>query len=87
MAISHRIRALETEMGCLLFVRKTRAIELTTAGQSLYSAVREGFDTIAAGVDRLRQRASHGENFNDAGVRGEMAGAAPRRFSRFASAH
>lgn len=56
-AVSHRIRTLETELGCLLFVRKTRAIELTTAGQSLYSAVREGFDTIAAGVDRLRQRA------------------------------
>jgi LysR family glycine cleavage system transcriptional activator len=56
-AISHRIRALETELGCLLFVRKTRAIELTAAGRSLYSSVREGFDTIAAGVDRLRQRA------------------------------
>jgi LysR family glycine cleavage system transcriptional activator len=56
-AISHRIRALETELGCLLFVRKTRAIELTAAGRPLYSAVREGFDTIATGVDRLRQRA------------------------------
>ena len=56
-AISHRVRALETELGCLLFVRKTRAIELTAAGRSLYSAVREGFDTIAAGVERLRQRA------------------------------
>lgn len=56
-AISHRIRALETELGCLLFVRKTRAIELTAAGRSLHAAVRDGFDTIAAGVDRLRQRA------------------------------
>jgi len=56
-AISHRIRALETELGCLLFIRKTRAIEPTAAGQSLYAAVRDGFDTIAAGVDRLRQRA------------------------------
>lgn len=56
-AISHRIRALETELGCLLFVRKTRAIELTAAGRSLHAAVREGFDTIAAGIDRLRQRA------------------------------
>lgn len=56
-AISHRIRALETELGCLLFVRKTRAIELTSAGQSLYTAVRDGFDTIAASVDSLRQRA------------------------------
>lgn len=56
-AISHRIRALETELGCVLFVRKTRAIELTAAGQSLYASVRDGFDTIAAGVERLRQRA------------------------------
>jgi LysR family glycine cleavage system transcriptional activator len=56
-AISHRIRALETELGCVLFVRKTRAIELTAAGQSLFVAVRDGFDTIATGVERLRQRA------------------------------
>lgn len=56
-AISHRIRTLEEEIGCRLFVRKTRAIELTMEGRALYSAVREGFDTIAAGVDRLRQRA------------------------------
>lgn len=56
-AVSHRIRALETELGCVLFVRKTRAIELTAAGRSLHSAVREGFDIIATGLDRLRQRA------------------------------
>ena len=55
-AVSHRIRALEDEIGCRLFVRKTRAVELTSAGRSLYSAVREGFDAIAAGVERLRQR-------------------------------
>jgi LysR family glycine cleavage system transcriptional activator len=56
-AISHRIRALETELACLLFVRKTRAIELTTAGQSLHAAVRDGFDTIAESVARLKQHA------------------------------
>jgi LysR family glycine cleavage system transcriptional activator len=56
-AVSHRIRALEEEIGCRLFVRKTRAVELTPEGRSLYSAVREGFDTIASGVERLRQRA------------------------------
>jgi LysR family glycine cleavage system transcriptional activator len=56
-AVSHRIRALEDEIGCRLFVRKTRAVELTPEGRSLYSAVREGFDTIASGVERLRQRA------------------------------
>ena len=56
-AVSHRIRALEDEIGCRLFVRKTRAVDLTPEGRSLYSAVREGFDTIAAGVEKLRQRA------------------------------
>ena len=56
-AVSHRIRALEDDIGCRLFVRKTRAVDLTSEGRSLYSAVREGFDTIASGVERLRQRA------------------------------
>jgi LysR family glycine cleavage system transcriptional activator len=56
-AVSHRIRSLEDEIGCRLFVRKTRAVDLTPEGRSLYSAVREGFDTIASGVERLRQRA------------------------------
>lgn len=55
-AVSHRIRGLEEEIGCRLFVRKTRAVELTPEGRSLYSAVREGFDTIASGVEKLRQR-------------------------------
>jgi LysR family transcriptional regulator, glycine cleavage system transcriptional activator len=55
-AVSHRIRALEDEIGCRLFVRKTRAVDLTPEGRSLYSAVREGFDTIATGVEKLRQR-------------------------------
>jgi LysR family glycine cleavage system transcriptional activator len=55
-AVSHRIRALEDEIGCRLFVRKTRAVDLTPEGRSLYSAVREGFDTIASGVEKLRQR-------------------------------
>lgn len=56
-AISHRMRALEEEIGCRLFVRKTRAVELTAEGRSLYAAVRDAFDTIATGVERLRQQA------------------------------
>ena len=31
-AVSHQIRALEDQLGVALFVRKTRRIELTTAG-------------------------------------------------------
>jgi LysR family glycine cleavage system transcriptional activator len=56
-AVSHRIRALEEEIGCKLFVRKTRAVELTQEGRALYAAVRDGFDTIASGIERLRLRA------------------------------
>lgn len=56
-AVSHRIRALEEEIGRRLFARKTRAVELTPEGRSLYSAVRDGFDTIASGVEKVRQRA------------------------------
>jgi LysR family glycine cleavage system transcriptional activator len=56
-AVSHRIRGLEEQIGCRLFVRKTRAIDLTAEGRALYAAVRDGFDTIASGIERLRQRA------------------------------
>lgn len=55
-AISHRIRSLEAELRCQLFVRKTRAVELTPDGQTLYEAAREGFDAIAAGIERIGQR-------------------------------
>jgi LysR family transcriptional regulator, glycine cleavage system transcriptional activator len=55
-AISHRIRALESELRASLFVRKTRAVELTPDGKTLYAAVREGFDAITAGIERIGQR-------------------------------
>jgi LysR family transcriptional regulator, glycine cleavage system transcriptional activator len=53
-AVSHQIRALEADLACRLFLRKTRAVELTAEGNSLYAAVRVGFDAIATGVERLR---------------------------------
>ncbi|ARP93373.1 LysR substrate-binding domain-containing protein [Bordetella genomosp. 13] len=56
-AISHRIRVLENDLDLRLFVRKTRAVELTPAGQALYQSVHEGFAAISAGVERLRPRA------------------------------
>jgi LysR family transcriptional regulator, glycine cleavage system transcriptional activator len=55
-AISHGIRALERELRTPLFVRKTRAVELTAEGLALMTAVREGFDAIAAGVALLDRR-------------------------------
>ena len=53
-AISHRVRTLEQELGGPLFVRKVRAVELTPQGLTLFAAVRDGFDTIASGFERLR---------------------------------
>lgn len=55
-AISHGIRALEEDLNTPLFVRKTRAVEVTAAGRALFAAVREGFDAITAGVELLDRR-------------------------------
>ncbi len=42
-AVSHQIRALEDQLGVPLFVRKTRAIELTTAGDVLAPVLTRAF--------------------------------------------
>lgn len=55
-AISHQIRALEDNLSCALFVRQTRKVALSAEGELLYAATKEGFDCIAAGVERLRAR-------------------------------
>lgn len=53
-AISHRIRVLEADLGHSLFHRKVRSVELTPEGQMLYAAVHTGFESITAGVEKLR---------------------------------
>lgn len=54
-AISHRIRVLEEHLARPLFVRKVRAVELTSDGQALLAAVSSGFHTIATAVEQVRQ--------------------------------
>lgn len=54
-AISHRIRVLEEFLERPLFVRKVRAVELTADGQALFAAVRDGFEIMAAAIERLRE--------------------------------
>lgn len=49
--ISNQIRQLERDWGCQLFIRKTRAIELTDAGQSLSQVLSRAFDDIRAEVE------------------------------------
>ncbi|WP_202419848.1 LysR substrate-binding domain-containing protein [Pseudoduganella guangdongensis] len=53
-SISHQVRALEEALDVRLFLRKTRAVELTPEGRILLQATGSGFDAIAAGVERLR---------------------------------
>lgn len=53
-AISHRIRALEEDLNCLLFSRQVRSIALTPAGEQLFTAVNAGFHCIYRGIEQLR---------------------------------
>lgn len=53
-AISHQIRALELWLGCSLFERRARRVELTAAGRELLPVVRDGFDALAAAIDRVQ---------------------------------
>jgi len=56
-SISHQVKSLEAALDCRLFVRKTRAVELTEQGRILLQATSAGLDAMAAGVDALRRSA------------------------------
>ncbi len=56
-ALSHQIRALESQLGLELFHRRTRAIELTDAGRLIYPGLRSGFESVRNAIGQLeRQR-------------------------------
>ncbi len=54
-AVSQQVRALEREIGLPLVVRAGRGLSLTDAGAQLARELTDGFGTIRAGVERLRQ--------------------------------
>jgi LysR family glycine cleavage system transcriptional activator len=56
-AISQQIKALESYLGAPLFRRLTRALELTDAGQAMLPKLQEGFECLAAAVERTRRHA------------------------------
>ncbi len=60
-AVSHQIKALEEYLGVPLFLRHNRALELTEAARSALPKLREGFDSLAQAVERLRAHQGTGQ--------------------------
>lgn len=56
-AVSRQIQALEEEVGVPLFLRHTRAVELTSAGAQLLLAVSNALPRIDSAVRQIRQSA------------------------------
>ena len=59
-AVSHQIKGLEEQLGVKLFRRANRTIWLTEAAQSCLPDLREGFDRLASGIERLRGQQARG---------------------------
>ena len=55
-AVSHQIRQLEAELGARLFVRGSRGVGLSETGRALYPDVRDGFEALHRGAERIRGR-------------------------------
>jgi LysR family transcriptional regulator, glycine cleavage system transcriptional activator len=58
-AISRQIRALEVELGVLLFRRMTRAVELTELGRDFLPAARDAFDRVEQATLELTKSATN----------------------------
>jgi LysR family glycine cleavage system transcriptional activator len=59
-AVSHQVKALESKLGLKLFNRERQRLVITEAGRAYLAVVRDAFDRIAAGTERLLQRQSGG---------------------------
>jgi LysR family glycine cleavage system transcriptional activator len=54
-AVSHQVKALEAELGLRLFNRERQRLAITEAGRSYLEIVRDAFDRLAVGTNRLLQ--------------------------------
>src|ERR1700737_3015768 len=59
-AVSHQVKALEGELGVKLFNRERQRLIITEAGREYLTVLRDSFDRIALGTERLIQRQSSG---------------------------
>ena len=53
-AVSHQIKALEASIGVQLFVRTSRSVELTPAGEQYYPPIREHIQGIIKATQRIQ---------------------------------
>src|SRR5438874_2319998 len=56
-AVSHQIKSLEEYLGVELFRRAGRGVQLTEAARACLPKLREGFESLAAAVETIRERA------------------------------
>ena len=59
-AVSQQVKALEATLGVKLFIREKQRLLLTAGGRDYLAVVRDAFDQIAAGTERLVQRQQSG---------------------------
>nr|WP_245161726.1 MULTISPECIES: transcriptional regulator GcvA [Bradyrhizobium] len=59
-AVSHQVKALETELALKLFNRERQRLIITEAGRDYLAIVRDALDRIAIGTERLLQRQNAG---------------------------
>src|SRR5215218_7858496 len=59
-AVSHQVKALESVLGVKLFNRERQRLVITEAGREYLAVVRDAFDRIALGTERLTQRQRSG---------------------------
>lgn len=54
-AVSQAVKSLEDSLGTVLFVRKSKGVELTTEGSMLYEYVKRGYEQIKLGEEKIKQ--------------------------------
>lgn len=61
VAVSQQIRGLEKALGCRLFLRKRKGMELTPEGETLLEAVSRGLDTFSDAIFRIGNKAERSQ--------------------------
>jgi LysR family transcriptional regulator, glycine cleavage system transcriptional activator len=59
-AVSHQVKSLEETLGIKLFNRERQRLVITDAGREYLGVIRDAFDRIAAGTERVLQRQNAG---------------------------